>query len=81
MTQAEKLLAAMRQNPRGDWKIDDVRAVCNRCGIDFDFPKRGSHCKLSHPSVAGRLTIPARRPIKAIYIMLLLDMIDALDLK
>lgn len=81
MAQAEKLLAAMQHNPRGDWTIDDVRAVCNRCGIDFDFPKRGSHCKLSHPSIAGRLTIPSRRPIKAIYIMLLLNMIAALEVK
>jgi hypothetical protein len=81
MAQAEKLLAAMRRNPRGDWTIDDVRMVANRCGIDFDFPKRGTHCKLAHPALPGRLTIPARRPIKAIYIMLLLDMIDALEPK
>jgi hypothetical protein len=79
MAQAEKLLAAMRRNPRGDWTIDDVRAVCLRSGIEFDFPKRGSHCKLSHAKVPGRLTIPARRPIKPIYIMLLLDMIDTLE--
>jgi hypothetical protein len=81
MAQDEKLLMGMRRNPRGDWTIDDVRVVCNRCGIDFDFPKRGSHCKLSHSVLPGRLTIPARRPIKAIYIMLLLDMIDALEPK
>jgi hypothetical protein len=79
MAQAEKLLAAMRRNPRGDWTIDDIRSVCNRCGIEFDFPKRGSHCKLSHATISGRLTIPARRPIKPIYIMLLLDMINALE--
>jgi hypothetical protein len=79
MARAEKLLTAMRRNPRGDWTIDDVRVICDRSGLAFDFPKRGSHCKLSHPSISGRLTIPARRPIKAIYIMLLLDMIDALE--
>ncbi len=79
MAKAEKLLVAMRRNPQGDWTIDDIRTVCGRSGIDFDFPKRGSHCKLSHPNIAGRLTIPARRPIKPFYIMLLLDMIDALE--
>jgi hypothetical protein len=25
VTQAEKLLDAMRRNPRGDWTIDDIR--------------------------------------------------------
>lgn len=81
MSQAEKLLATMRRNPRGDWTINDVRSVCARFDIDFDFPRRGSHCKLSHPSIPGRLTVPARRPIKPIYIMLLLDMINALETK
>jgi predicted RNA binding protein YcfA (HicA-like mRNA interferase family) len=79
VSQVEKLLLAMRCNPRGDWTIDDVRNVCDRNGINFDFPKRGSHCKLSHPKIPGRLTIPSRRPIKPIYIMLLLDMISALE--
>jgi hypothetical protein len=79
MAQADKLIAAMRRNPRGDWAIDDVRSVCRIVGIDFEFPARGSHCKLSHPRIPGLLTVPSRRPIKPIYIKLLLDMIDALE--
>jgi hypothetical protein len=79
MAQAEKLLDSMRRNPRGDWTIDNLKTVCAPFGIAFEFPKRGSHCKVSHPSLPGRLTIPARRPIKPIYIMLLIEMIDALE--
>jgi hypothetical protein len=31
---------------------------------------------LSHPAVSTRLTIPARRPIKAVYIRMLVALLD-----
>jgi hypothetical protein len=32
MTKAEKLLARMRQNPAGDWTIQDVECLCSGLG-------------------------------------------------
>ena len=78
MAKAEKLLAAMRANPRGDWQIGDVETLARMHGIACKAPRRGSHYVLSHPRIAGHLTVPAHRPIKAIYIRLLLDMIESL---
>jgi len=79
MARKDKLLAAMKANPHGDWTIGDVETVCRASGIACKAPTRGSHYVLSHPDVPGRLTVPARRPIKAIYIRLLIDMIDSLE--
>ena len=77
MSRAEKLLDRMRRNPRGDWTIGDVETVCRRHGVECCAPKRGSHYDVSHPSMSTILTIPARRPIKAIYIEQLVEFIDA----
>lgn len=79
VSRTDKLLAAMRANPAGDCTIADVERVCRIHGIACEPPSKGSHYSLKHPRVAGRLTIPARRPIKPIYIRLLIGMIEALQ--
>lgn len=78
MSRGDKLLMAMKRNPQGDWTLADVEAVCRAHGIACRPPARGSHYTLSHPALEGRLTIPARRPIKQIYIRLLVTMIEGL---
>lgn len=78
MSQAEKRFKAMRANPRGRYTIADVQAVCSLYGITCIKPTGGSHYVLKHPEIPGILTVPFRRPIKTIYIMLLLDMIAAI---
>lgn len=79
MSRVAKLVEAMRANPRADWTISDVQAVADAHGISCKSPKRGSHYVLKHPTIAGNLTIPARRPIKQLYIRLLLQMVDSLE--
>jgi hypothetical protein len=74
----DKLVNAMRSNPR-DWKIGDIERVCKAYDISCSAPKRGSHYKLQHTRIRGILTVPARKPIKPIYIKLLLEMIDTLE--
>jgi hypothetical protein len=78
MAQADKVLARMRANPRGDWVIEDVERVCRRFGLTCSAPRRGDHYKVSHPAVAEILTIPAHRPIKPVYISQLVAMIDVI---
>ncbi len=78
MARADKLLAAMRANPSG-WSMADVERLCRHYDIQITAPKRGSHFKVWHPAVVGKLTLPFRKPIKRVYILLVLDLIDRLD--
>lgn len=74
MNTVAKLLQAMRNNPR-DWSMDQVLTVAQRYGFEVR-SSGGSHHVLSHPALGEALTVPARRPIKPIYIMRLLALIE-----
>src|SRR5882762_9969913 len=60
------------QNPgqlwQADWTIADVERLGREVGLTVTPPRRGSHYKVRDPGGGTTLTIPARRPIKAIYI-------------
>jgi hypothetical protein len=74
----DKRLQAMRRNPAGDWKIADVEALCRAYGVDcFANRSGGSHYKISHSTQRAILTLPFKRPIKAVYIRKLVAFIDA----
>lgn len=78
MSKVEKRLERMRRNPADDWTIDDVASVCRSVGVDFDPPTGGgSHYTVSHPGQALILTIPAKRPIKPVYIRRLVSFLDS----
>lgn len=79
MTRSGKRLEAMRRNPAGDWTIDDIAAVCRACGVTCAAPARGSHYRIAHGSLRAILTIPARRPIKPVYVREFLAYIDAVE--
>lgn len=69
MSRNEKLFEAMVRNPKADWRIADVETVCRHFGVTCKAPSGGgSHYTLSHPTAFEILTIPARRPIKPVYI-------------
>lgn len=76
MVRGSKLLQRMRGNPRGDWGIDDVVAVCDAFEVACTPPRKGSHYKVKHVSQQEILTIPAHRPIKAVYIRDLVEFLD-----
>lgn len=73
----EKALKAMRNNPR-DWTIQDAQTVAKPFNITVASPTRGSHFKVSHPNLETMLTIPAKQPIKPIYIRQFLNIIDSI---
>ena len=77
MARATKMLEAMRANPRDDWRISDVQSVCAGFDVICAAPRRGSHYTVSHPGIVPILTIPARRPIKPVYIAALVEFIDS----
>jgi hypothetical protein len=75
-----KRLEDMRSNPRGDWRIEDIEAVCREFGILCAAPRGGgSHYKVAHPKVDEKLTIPYKRPLKPVYIRKLLAFIDSVS--
>jgi hypothetical protein len=68
----------MRANPRGDWRIEDVQALCRAFGLSYRKPGGGSsHATISHLSQAEILTVVARRPVKPVYIVKLVSFIDS----
>jgi hypothetical protein len=78
MSKADKLLDQMRRNPAGDWTIQDIQKLCNRLGWSCLPPMGGgSHWKIAPTGHDSILTIPAKRPIKPIYIRKLMEMVKA----
>ena len=77
MAKTDKLLMRMRQNPAGDWTIRDIERLCRVLGWRCLPPSGGgSHWKVTAADQEAILTIPARRPIKPIYIRKLLAMVE-----
>lgn len=73
MTAAAKILGRMRNNPTG-WRIEDLKTVADRFNIEYRQPGT-SHITFRHISGA-KLTVPARRPIKRVYVKKFLGLID-----
>ena len=72
-----KTLERMRTNPVNDWTIDDVNTVCRNIGMELKPPASGSHFKVTSELVRDFiLTIPARKPIKSVYIKRLVALAD-----
>ncbi len=65
MSKTDKILQKMLNNP-ADWRIESLKTVANNKGIEWRQPGT-SHVTFRHPDGA-KLTVPAHRPIKVIYI-------------
>ena len=77
MARLDKLLAALRRNPSGDWRIEQLKALADRYGIAWRQPGT-SHVTFRQPR-GDKLTVPARRPIKPVYIRKFLALIETLE--
>jgi hypothetical protein len=65
----------MRNNPR-DWTISDLKVLAQRYGMDWRQPGT-SHVTFSHVK-RQPLTVPAHKPIKAVYVIRFIVLIDSL---
>ena len=65
MNTATKLLLAMRANPR-DWRLDQLQTIAKQHGMDWRHDGT-SHCVFVRAD-GKTLPVPARRPIKAVYV-------------
>ena len=75
MDKREKLLNRIRNNPKDDWKIDNLKLIAEHYGIEYA-DNASSHIVFRSPT-GEHLTVPARRPIKPVYIRLFLDFIES----
>lgn len=72
----DKLLLRMRANPR-DWRIEHLESLARHFGLSVRKPG-SSHVIFFHPAGTEMLSVPARRPIKPVYVRRFIAMIDEL---
>ncbi len=73
MVKIEKLLGKLRNNHH-DWHIETLKDIARRFSIEWRQPGT-SHVTFRHPN-GTKLTVPAHRPIKPIYIRKFVRLID-----
>lgn len=76
MARADKRLQKMRSNPR-DWRIEELQSVADSLGIEW-LHDGGSHVIFRSP-YGEHLSVPARRPIKPIYIARFLALLETVQ--
>ena len=70
-----KLLSKMRANQM-DWRIEHLKSIARYFGIEYRQP--GTSHVTFRTKFGDKLTVPARKPIKPIYIKHYLKLIDEL---
>ena len=73
MSRAAKTLAQMKANAL-DWRIETLKSVADAYGVTWRQPG-GSHVIFRHPRGA-MFSVPARRPIKPVYIRKFVRLIE-----
>ena len=77
MAAADKTLSKLRRNQTG-WRIEEIQGVASENGIDWRRPGRGgSHVIFAAAGVREIVSVPAKRPIKPVYVRQFLALIDA----
>jgi hypothetical protein len=76
---SDKTLQRMRRNPSG-WRIEDLIRVAQQSAVEWRRPGRGgSHVIFGAPGVREIVSVPAKRPIKPVYVKYFLALIDAAE--
>ena len=74
---AGKILQKMRKIQMG-WRIEELQAVAEENFVEWRRPGRGgSHVIFSAPGVREIVPVPAKRPIKPVYVKQFVALIDA----
>lgn len=73
MSKAKKQFEKMKNNPQ-NWRIEDLKIIADKIGLSYRQPGT------SHVTFRGKagkiLTVPARRPIKPIYIKMFIELVN-----
>lgn len=74
MGKAARLVARMRTNPR-DWRMESLETVARQYGVRVR-KTGGSHHVFLHPDSELAVSIPFGRPIKPVYVIQFLALLD-----
>jgi len=74
MTKADKTLSKMKENPAADWRIDQLKTIANRYGIEWRQP--GTSHVTFRASDGQRLTVPAHKVIDPVYVKFFVELIE-----
>lgn len=77
MGSKDKILNKMRANPR-DWRIEQLETIDKHYGVVIR-KTGGSHAVFDHPKWVELLCVPAKRPIKPIYVKKFIALIELLE--
>ena len=73
----DKAIQKMRKNHSG-WRIEELQAIAEKHCIEWLKPgSGGSHIIFSSPGARAIVSVPAKRPIKPVYVKQFLALIDA----
>ncbi len=72
MSKVDKILEKMQNNPR-DWRIESLKTVAK--AYDIEWRQRGTSHVVFIRNDGQTLPVPARRPIKPIYIKKFVDFV------
>lgn len=75
MSKKHKIIEKMRNNPL-NWKIEDFKVIANRLKIEYQ--QLGTSHVTFRAKNSDKVTVPAHKPIKPIYVKLFLAFIDKL---
>ena len=73
MNTATKLLQAMRANPL-DWRLEQLQTIAKQQGVDWRHDGT-SHCVFVRAD-GKTLPVPARRPVKPVYVKKFVALIE-----
>ena len=74
---ADKILQRMRKHQIG-WRIEELQSVAAGNSVEWRRPGRGgSHVIFSARGIREIVSVPAKRPIKPVYIRQFVSLIDA----
>lgn len=76
MSKAKKIITKMRNNPR-DWNIEDLKTIADWYGLVHRQP--GTSHVTFRSALGLKITVPAHKPIKPVYIKQFLALIDELE--
>lgn len=77
MSTRDKLLKQMINNPAGDWRIETLQALAKKHGLEWRQPGT-SHVTFRRADGA-KVTVPAHKPIKAVYIKQFIALVKGED--
>lgn len=73
MSAFKKTIKKMRNNPKG-WRIEDLKSIADR--LDIEYRQPGTSHVTFRTRKGNKLTVPAKKPIKAIYIKMFIELLE-----